>query len=134
MPSSRRIRRPSKSSPWLHERGDNYLDARRSLTTAVTDTGKGLSAQVEEVAGAISRIANDSLQFAKDAVAGIDLKTAIYVVSSDISGAINGAATGGQLGGKWGAVVGAAIGSVSGSANAVFDPKLFDPKLFDPKR
>ena len=93
------------------------------LINKVTDAYKALNDKVGEVAEAIIRIAYESVLYAKGVVSGIDLKSAIYVVSSDVSGALNGAATGGQLGGKPGAIVGAVIGAVSTSASAVFDPK-----------
>ena len=100
--------------------GATSIDA---LSDRITTAFKALSDQVGEVAQAIIRIANDSIQYARRVLGGVDFKVLTYVVSADIMGALTGAGTGGQLAGPPGAVVGAVVGAVSGSALVVFDPK-----------
>lgn len=67
-----------------------------------------------EVTVAIVSIAKESVDFAKKH------GRAIFIVSSDISGALSGAATGAKLGGQVLAVVGAVAGAVASSAGAAF--------------
>ena len=93
------------------------------LTSKINNAFKNLTDKVSEITKTIISIANDSLQSAKEFVPGVDISTAIFVVSSDVSGALTGAAAGGQLGGPSAALVGAVVGSVSSSAIAVFGPK-----------
>lgn len=93
------------------------------LVKKVTGAFNDFRNKVGEVAEVIIRIAYGSMEYARKVVSGLEIKTAIYIVSSDVSGALNGAATGAQLGGRAGAIVCAVVGAVSTSANAVFDSK-----------
>jgi hypothetical protein len=94
-----------------------------ALAKRVSESLKALSDEVGEVAQAIIRIANDSIQYVIRVLRGIDIKLVIHVVSADVMGALTGAGAGGQLGGLPAAVIGALIGAVSGSAYVAFDPK-----------
>jgi hypothetical protein len=93
------------------------------LAKKITGVFKDSVNKVGEVAEVIIRIAYGSVAYASKVVSRLEIKTAIYIVSSDVSGALTGAATGAQLGGRAGAVVCAVVGAVSTSANAVFDSK-----------
>lgn len=84
------------------------------------DAVKALNKTIDEVSQAVVRIAQESVQWVKANLGSDDVKKAIVIVASDVSGALTGAATGGQLGGVSGALIGAVIGAVSSSAVAVF--------------
>jgi hypothetical protein len=100
-----------------------HATSTEALTSRIANTFKALSNQVGEVAQAVIRITNDSIQYARRVSSSVDIKVLIRVVSSDIMGALSGAATGGQLGGPSGALIGAVLGAVSSSALSVFEAK-----------
>ena len=90
------------------------------LLKLFADAVEALNNTIDEVSQAVIRIARESVQSVKANLGNVDVKKAIVVVASDVSGALTGAATGGQLGGVSGALIGAVIGAVSSSAVAVF--------------
>jgi hypothetical protein len=94
-------------------------DSVAAMAREIESIYKAVTSKTADVAAAIISIARNSVENIERLGGRSDVKKAIYIVSSDVTGALTGAAACSKLPRVF-AVIGALAGAVAGSGNAAF--------------